>query len=51
MTRFPHGCDADYEHEQIDDAERRAHEAGECDPKICWECWADRERAEESLGG
>lgn len=38
VTKFPHGCDADYQQELDAEAERRAHEDGVCNRTICIYC-------------
>ena len=40
MKTYPHGCDADHEYEEIAEAQRLAHEEGECKPP-CDDCEAE----------
>ena len=52
MREDVHRCQADREHELIGEAEKRAHDEGECKgaPR-CDYCVLEQERGEESLGG
>jgi len=46
------GCRADYDHELDGEAEKRAHDEGECQGlPYCDYCLDDQRRAEEALGG
>jgi len=45
MKTYPHGCDADHEHEQIAEAMYAAHLDGECKPP-CDYCEAEAEAKE-----